>query len=422
MKEDLSIRRLKFPFQVTTAMEVCFAASGEKLRVLDADEVQGQSAKTVKQSLALQVGVTRFRQKLFWEDGCEIQDDEVFTSLPVKVQLIVSEFWPPDAEQDKKMIFSAKVGDELALEWLLKCPRDPNTIDKRGFTPLHHAAMSGRLEPARLLLEAGAEREARNLAMHGMVPLHFAALRGHLDVVRVLVEAGAEKDQPATHGGLTPIELAASQGHLDVVRFLVEVGAKIEPETRLGLAPLHIATQKEHLDIVALLLGSRANVDQPATDGAGTPLQIAVRHGHVEIARLLLEFGANKDQPVMDSLATPLHLAAEKGHLEVVRLLVESGARCHLTTKDGRTAMDVALDYGHVEIVRFLSELCAKGEEKRARRTLGTRDVTYCSPLVPACFGNATLHGDLVGGVLGFSADGAKIWWPLSERVGASEK
>ena len=62
-------------------MEVAFLASGEQLTVLDADEVQGQSAKTVKRSLAAQVGVTRFRQKLFWEDGCEIEDDEVFTSF-----------------------------------------------------------------------------------------------------------------------------------------------------------------------------------------------------------------------------------------------------------------------------------------------------------------------------------------------------
>ena len=366
MKEDPPICRLKFPFHVTrTAMEVCFLASGEQLTVLHADKVQGQSAKTVKQSLAAQIGVTRFRQKLFWEDGCDIEDDEVFTSLPVKIQLVVSEFWPPDAEQDKKMISSARVGDELALELLLKCPRDPNVIDQRGFTPLHHSAMSGRLESVRLLLEAGAELEAGNTsidatAVHGMVALHFAALRGHLDVVRVLVEAGAEKDQPAAGGGLTPIELAASQGHLDIVRFLVEAGAKIEPVTKHGLAPLHIATQKEHLDIVTFLLGSRANVDQPARDGAGTPLQIAVRQGHVEIARLLLESGANKDQPVMEHLATPLHLAAEKGHLKVVQLLIESGAKCDLTTKDGRTALDVALDYGHVEIVRFLSELAEK--------------------------------------------------------------
>ena len=65
----------------------------------------------------------------------------------------------------------------------------------------------------------------------------------------------------------------------------------------------------------------------------------------------------------MEHLATPLHLAAEKGHLKVVQLLVESGAKCDLTTKDGRTALDVAVDYGHVEIVRFLSEL-GEGAEK----------------------------------------------------------
>eukprot|EP00435_Cladocopium_sp_Y103_P066594 s32_g28.t2 len=304
------------------AMEVRFLASGEKLTVLDGEEFQGHSAKTVKQSLAARLGVTRFRQRLFWENGSEIPDHEVFSSNLVAIQLVVLEFWPPDAEQDQEMISAAWTGDSVGLEKLLKCPRDPNVVNIRGLTPLHYAASSGQLEPIRLLLEAGAKLEARTTAASWMAPLHLAARNGRLDVVRVLVEAGAEKDQLATSLGVTPMYFAARQGHLDIVRWLVEAGARIEAAAVVGFAPLHGAAEGGRLDIMRFLLDCGATVDP-------------------------------KESPL-----SPLYLAALSGHLHIVRLLVESGANYFRTSTNGTSALDVASQQGHVEIVRFLSKLC----------------------------------------------------------------
>ena len=61
-------------------MEVCSAVTGGTLAFLDPDEVEGKSAKSVKQCLSAKIGVTRFGQKLLQggPDGSEIQDDEVF--------------------------------------------------------------------------------------------------------------------------------------------------------------------------------------------------------------------------------------------------------------------------------------------------------------------------------------------------------
>ena len=227
--EHLGARNLLDLSLDTAAMEVAFLASGEQLTVLDADEVQGQSAKTVKRSLAAQVGVTRFRQKLFWEDGCEIEDDEVFTSVPVKIQLLVLEFLPPDSEQDKKMMLAAEEDDSVALEKLLKSPRSPNVRDERGFTPLHCAAMGGHSEPLRQLLEAGAELEARNISMFGVssTPIHLAAAHGHLDAVRLLVESGADYHSTRKDGQIA-LDLASFCGHEEIVRFLSELPARKE--------------------------------------------------------------------------------------------------------------------------------------------------------------------------------------------------
>ena len=87
-------------------MEVCSAVTGGTLAFLDPDEVEGKSAKSVKQCLATRVGVTRFRQKLLADglDGSEIPDDEVFAQASVKLQLVILDFWPPDEEQDQQLI------------------------------------------------------------------------------------------------------------------------------------------------------------------------------------------------------------------------------------------------------------------------------------------------------------------------------
>ena len=73
--------------------------SGERLAFLD--DVEGKSARVVKQSLAVQLGIPRFRQRVLVEDGSqEIPDEEVFAAAPGKVLLVLLEFAEADEEAD----------------------------------------------------------------------------------------------------------------------------------------------------------------------------------------------------------------------------------------------------------------------------------------------------------------------------------
>eukprot|EP00435_Cladocopium_sp_Y103_P053087 s631_g16.t3 len=306
--------------QMEPAMEVCFLASGERVALLDAADFQGRPAKAVKQALVAEIGATTFRQRLFLEGGTdEIPDDEVFASVPQKLQLVVSEFCPPDAREDQQMISAARDNDTAVLEQLLKRPRNPNTrdgIDMTDMTPLHAAAEHGHVAPMRLLLEAGAEIDAPSVGGKEAAPLHAAAQSGHLEAVRFLIQNGAQKDLWDA-GASPPLLLAVAFGHVDTARVLVQEGA--------------------------------------STNELGYALIRTAEYGDLDMVRFLLEIGCDKDTADMHG-ATPMHTAAENGHLDIVRFLVESGASRHSTDEDGRTPLDLASESGQAEVVRFLSE------------------------------------------------------------------
>ena len=114
-------------------MEVRCLASGQILTTLDQDVFDGKTAREVKQTLAAHVGVSRFRQRLFTEDGFqEIHDDEVFGSATVQVQLVVLEFLPSDVEEENHMIDALRRNDWARVEQFLQGPRNPNLSGGHG--------------------------------------------------------------------------------------------------------------------------------------------------------------------------------------------------------------------------------------------------------------------------------------------------
>ena len=65
-------------------------------------------------------------------------------------------------------------------------------LTQSGFTPLHIACVYGHFELARLLLEAGADIQAKT--KNGYMALHLAAQYGHQWIIDLLLEYGAPPD------------------------------------------------------------------------------------------------------------------------------------------------------------------------------------------------------------------------------------
>ena len=114
------------------------------------------------------------------------------------------------------------------------------------------AATNGHLEICRLLIDKGAQVEAKN--SNGFTSLHFAAYRGHVEIVSLLCDRGADVEA-RDNFGFRPIHEAAMNGHISVVKELIEErNAEINARKNYGQTALSLARQCNKPDIAAYLV------------------------------------------------------------------------------------------------------------------------------------------------------------------------
>ena len=189
-------------------------------------------------------------------------------------------------------------------------PVDGEPGDKE--TPLITAASYGDAEVAGVLIDAGADVNARSASDSGGVPgssaLLHAAVFGMTDVLDLLVEAGAEA---------TSLEEAAAAG--DVTGWLTP-----ESDLQARIRALVFAADHERLSVIDRLID------------AGTPVD------------------------AFDEVwgRQALRIAAENGRPASVRRLLERGADPNLRDREGRTALDWCR--GHEQVDAILRSLTAE--------------------------------------------------------------
>ena len=96
---------------------------------------------------------------------------------------------------------------------------DVNVADNRGYTPLIIASMCNNVSIVRLLVDAGADKDAV-CRMYGNTALHFAADHNNVKVARLLVQAGADCSVLCNAFRLTALDMALRAGHTESIQLL----------------------------------------------------------------------------------------------------------------------------------------------------------------------------------------------------------
>jgi len=238
--------------------------------------------------------------------------------------------------------YTYRGGHTEMMRLLVAKGADVNAKDGTGLTMLIVAAGERRDDTVRLLLSLGARvdifsacslgqadrvREilrADPKAVHAAVgptnslPIHSAAVAGRADIVKLLLQKGADVDA-TTDGGATALLHAAAKGHLDVVRLLIRKAARVGVRAApLGdVTALHAAAYNGHPAVVRILVGAGAQVGS-VDIGGETALHSAAKGGEIPTADLLIRLGAEVNAK-SHAGRTPLDEAADEKMAQFLR-------------------------------------------------------------------------------------------------------
>lgn len=135
------------------------------------------------------------------------------------------------------------LGDETRVRELLA--GDPTLIRSRsadGFPGLGLAIFFGHGALARWLIEQGADVNAPAENAARVAPLHAAAAVRDRETMRLLLERGADANAKQ-QSDFTPLHGAASRGDIEMAQLLIEHGADRGARTADGMTPDEVAVK-----------------------------------------------------------------------------------------------------------------------------------------------------------------------------------
>ena len=248
----------------------------------------------------------------------------------------------------------------------------PIEIEESSYNILHNTTYRGAFDTLQAVFESGAA-DATSVSVEkphvgwpdNLSLMYWAAVPGRVEVARLLIEYGVgvhhelpikgngERGKTSLHEALAPSQWGENQERLEgkraVARILIEDGAYYD---------IHSACALNDTSRMKELIDEDAEAVNDDEHFGMTPLHWAARAGSIECAEILLERGALVN-PLNMARRTPLQLAAEEDQADMIRLLARHGADLNTQDRKGRTPLHRATYQGCVDAAETLLEVGA---------------------------------------------------------------
>ncbi|KAJ6099088.1 hypothetical protein N7467_000623 [Penicillium canescens] len=204
------------------------------------------------------------------------------------------------------------------------------------------------------------------------LPLHFAAMLGKTEVVRLLLQNGSNPVIRAGTGDTT-LHFAVRQDHINTVCEILkrdEYGQLLYPPKDSinwimpeGATALTFAVYNESVKMVQLLLDAGADPDVCGSSGV-TPLLTAASRSLDNILVILLDAGANPNSATVEGI-TPIHAVnTSRSAQNLIAAGSDLSAKVHKKNKYnflvGTTPLRAVVDNGKPDIVKVLARSCTR--------------------------------------------------------------
>ncbi|NWY61497.1 PP16A phosphatase, partial [Chionis minor] len=271
--------------------------------------------------------------------------------------------------QGKRVTFPASVQlleaaarhDAEEVRQFLQSGVSPDLCNEDGLTALHQCCIDDYGDVVTVLLESGANVNARDSEL--WTPLHAAATCGHLHLVQLLIQ----RYHGTTWGG--DVTGAGHRGGPDCHVCPQTSGADLLAVNSDGNMPYDLCEDEVTLDCI-----ETAMAEQGITQEKIEEARAATERDMVREIRQLIQAGADLDAPRCHG-ATLLHIAAANGYLEAAELLLEHRARTDTRDEDGWQPLHAAACWGQVPLVELL---VAHGADLNGKSVLDETPLDVC--------------------------------------------
>ena len=175
---------------------------------------------------------------------------------------------------------------------------------------------------------------------HYSTALFISALNGQEDCIRVLLDAGADVNAKDLFNGDTALIKSTLVRNVGYISLLLQTGADVNAQNEFGTTALMLATENnDSKEIIELLLGAGANVNINDTN-SNTALILSAKSSNYEYIDILVQAGAHmnrvnsEESTVIDYLINDYNINTAKnaeadtsGQLhKCIKFLVHTGA------------------------------------------------------------------------------------------------